>query len=963
MNLKRGISLLVTVGFTCSAALEGLAVTSYAESSEIQSVSLSWNDLACGTVIADGTSDELYLEVMGFIDDIYDENIVTGDTFAVITGLDAENAPELYSGTITGENEYKVYIVIRPAEGYTFSDDADVECDGDTTIISQASDHITITGTATAEHVDPYDENSVHTEASCTEKEYTAYTCSGCGEHFETIGVIDPEKHSWNEWEIITPATATQRGEWSHSCALCGTVDAVGMPMLYSSVYEPATSVSMAPTIAWRADSSAVGTAAASVRPATAFVWLDADLKVYDRNGGVISGSLSDYLEATAATVIPALYVNDAATAAALKSWLTDTGFNDCFVVSTPENKDLVKDVADLVHVRGMLDFTSVKSPTRKQLTDMIASTNGAHGKIILISAEAASRDNVSLLRSLGSTVWVKTPTDAKTIMAMYTRGVNGVLVDDYKAAVKAVEFFNDDAPTLLKLPFIIGHRGDPSNYPENTLESAGGAYSEGADSVENDIHLTKDGQLYIRHDESLRDFLDSDLEDAMTLTLDELQSMPFKWTGENGLPTKNEVNAGSAYYGRYFGGKLYGEEEQADIFTPSFRQFLEEFKGKDIVHDTELKMNDPGVVPAFKALVDEYDAWDQVFTITFNEEQMQQIYDDYPEISVGSLGPYIDTGRVYGGGFASLDEVTQNSGSPEIALEMIYAYLDRFNATYNPAYIGYGYEAVNAGRHRGLTVWLWTYILEDGSSIARDYLRAVDGMTTDEAWFASDLIEMIESENTTAEKLTALTKPIGITKKGDRVTLAAAEAVKIEDLSDSKLLAIWRYKADMNIDGESFGSYYLYSEPFVVDLVPSPASNTGDQTAADNFTVIPDNNSDSAAATDSDTGINTAADDDEQSIDDTDGSEDEDGAEIVDDASAGDIQTDTGDADGYINNSESDNIPGTAETGGAAENNEIVSDEERNINPETGTDTGLTLLTVCVTGILITAGLKRKLH
>ena len=121
MNLKRGISLFVTVGFTCSAALEGLAVTSYAESSEIQSVSLSWNDLACGTVIADGTSDELYLEVMGFIDDIYDENTVTGDTFAVITGLDAENAPELYSGTITGENEYKVYIVIRPAEGYTFS--------------------------------------------------------------------------------------------------------------------------------------------------------------------------------------------------------------------------------------------------------------------------------------------------------------------------------------------------------------------------------------------------------------------------------------------------------------------------------------------------------------------------------------------------------------------------------------------------------------------------------------------------------------------------------------------------------------------------------------------------------------------------------------------------------------------------------------------------------------------------
>ena len=829
MYIKRFFSLLVIVGLTFCAASEGLTVASYAKSSEIQGVSVSWSELACGTVVKDGTSDELYFEVVGFIDDIYDENVVTGDTFAVITGLDAENAPELYSGTITGGNKYTVYLVIRPAEGYTFADDAAVECDDDTTIISQASDHITITGTTTAEHVDPYDENSVHTEASCTEKEYTAYICSGCGEHFEMTGEIDPEKHSWNEWETITPATATQRGEWSRSCDQCGTVDTVEMPMLYTSVYEPETSVSMAPTIAWRADSSAIETAAASVRPATAFVWLDADLKVYDRDGGVISDSLSDYLEATAATVIPAFYINDTATAAALKSQLTDTGFNDCFVVSTPENKDLVKDVADLVHVRGMLDFTSVKSPTRKQLTDMIASTNGAHSKVILISEEAASRDNVSLLRSLGSTVWVKTPTDAKTILTMYARGVNGVLVDDYKAAVKAEEFFNDDAPTLLKLPFIIGHRGDPSNYPENTLESAKGAYSEGADSVENDIHLTKDRQLYIRHDELLRDFLDSDLENAMTLTLDELQSMPFKWTGENGLPEKNEVNAASAYYGRYFDGKLYGEIEQADIFTPSFRQFLEEFKGKDIVHDTELKMNDPGVVPAFKALVDEYDAWDQVFTVTFNEEQMQQIYEDYPEISVGSLGPDIDTGRVYGGGFSTLDEVIQNSGSPEIALEMIYAYLDRFNATYNPAYIGYGYEAARAGRHRGLTVWPWTYILEDKASIARDYMGAVDGMTTDEAWFASDFIEMIESEDAVAASLGSLAKPTGITKKGDRIVLNEAEAVKVEDLGESQVLAVWRYKADMNIDQESFGSYYLYSEPFTVTLASSPSSDTED--------------------------------------------------------------------------------------------------------------------------------------
>ena len=51
------------------------------------------------------------------------------------------------------------------------------------------------------------------------------------------------------------------------------------------------------------------------------------------------------------------------------------------------------------------MDYTAVSKPDRNTLTDMVASTNAAHGKVILLSAEAASRENVRFLQSLASTV------------------------------------------------------------------------------------------------------------------------------------------------------------------------------------------------------------------------------------------------------------------------------------------------------------------------------------------------------------------------------------------------------------------------------------------------------------------------------------------------------------------------------------------------------------------------------
>ncbi|GHF92980.1 glycerophosphodiester phosphodiesterase [Streptomyces thermodiastaticus] len=50
-----------------------------------------------------------------------------------------------------------------------------------------------------------------------------------------------------------------------------------------------------------------------------------------------------------------------------------------------------------------------------------------------------------------------------------------------------------------------VAHRGDPYRFPENTLDSLRSALGRGADAVEVDVRLTRDGVPVLLHDESLK--------------------------------------------------------------------------------------------------------------------------------------------------------------------------------------------------------------------------------------------------------------------------------------------------------------------------------------------------------------------------------------------------------------------------------------------------------------------------
>lgn len=50
----------------------------------------------------------------------------------------------------------------------------------------------------------------------------------------------------------------------------------------------------------------------------------------------------------------------------------------------------------------------------------------------------------------------------------------------------------------------VVGHRGDPTKYPEETIQSDNSAFKNGADYVELDLHLSQDGVVVVSHDDDL---------------------------------------------------------------------------------------------------------------------------------------------------------------------------------------------------------------------------------------------------------------------------------------------------------------------------------------------------------------------------------------------------------------------------------------------------------------------------
>lgn len=156
-------------------------------------------------------------------------------------------------------------------------------------------------------------------------------------------------------------------------------------------------------------------------------------------------------------------------------------------------------------------------------------------------------------------------------------------------------------------------HRGFCSKYPENTLLSFEKALAEGVDGIENDVQLTKDGEIIILHDESVDRTTDG-----------------TGWVKDYTLAELKKLNANEKFGGAYPVQRI-----------PTLREYLELVKNEPIITNIEMKTGVFEYLEMEQKLVDmlrEYKITDRILITSFNHFTILRMKKLAPEIKYGFL-------------------------------------------------------------------------------------------------------------------------------------------------------------------------------------------------------------------------------------------------------------------------------------------------------------------------------------
>lgn len=147
----------------------------------------------------------------------------------------------------------------------------------------------------------------------------------------------------------------------------------------------------------------------------------------------------------------------------------------------------------------------------------------------------------------------------------------------------------------------VTGHRGAASYEPENTLRSFEKAIELGVDQIELDVHLSKDNELIVIHDEKL-----------------------------------DRTTNGKGYVKDFTLAELKKFDAGKGEVIPTLREVFELVKNKDIVLQVELKSQNSEVA-AIK-LIEEYNYDDRVILISFHPKMLKNAKTINPRIKTGIL-------------------------------------------------------------------------------------------------------------------------------------------------------------------------------------------------------------------------------------------------------------------------------------------------------------------------------------
>ncbi len=504
--------------------------------------------------------------------------------------------------------------------------------------------------------------------------------------------------------------------------------------------------------------------------------------------------------------IVPTILISTDAQATDFLAAAKSTNIRDITVVSS-DPKLLSKIRTENLFIRAglIVDLTKTEL-TSKEAHEIRVAVRSAPASFCVVKTANVTKQVVAELQELAVAVWVEieaTPnTDEFTIQTAkaVTSGANGIISADSALVTKII---NDNfvENTMTRTPVMIGHRGNPTQAPENSLVGFITAYENGADIFEIDVEITADNEIIILHDNTLNrttDYTGSKTVGQMKLS----EIKQYKLKDKAGKLTEETV--------------------------PTLKELLEEFKDKDCRIFVEFKGSNVQNVIKTAEIIKEYDMEDRVDVISFSTKFLDQTHISMPGMSTGCLASYSYTSKTYAEAVESLMRPLTDA--------------QKNHSTINPGAGIFTVHFEQAATDRGLTVWPWTYVQNSNNTA---FMNACDGLTTDDVQWAKDMPKYLRNHNETlsiGEDCSVVLSIDAITYGGEAIAIPEEEQiiqvltgkdfVKVENgeligVAEGTATVVYGYKAKTNISGDE---YVLYTDPVTVTVTPG-SSNGGNAT------------------------------------------------------------------------------------------------------------------------------------
>ena len=163
--------------------------------------------------------------------------------------------------------------------------------------------------------------------------------------------------------------------------------------------------------------------------------------------------------------------------------------------------------------------------------------------------------------------------------------------------------------------PMIVAHRGSSAQAPENTLPAFQLAWEQGADAIEGDFQLTKDGHIICFHDKDTKRLAGQPLTIA-NATLEELRQLDV-----GSIQPQAEVDTLRTWSGDKFQGvRIPAIAEVFATVPPGKKMFIEIKCGPEIIDPLLRELASSGLTP------------DQVVVIAFDSAMLKSLKERDPK-------------------------------------------------------------------------------------------------------------------------------------------------------------------------------------------------------------------------------------------------------------------------------------------------------------------------------------------